>query len=106
MEKRKALAKRVQELEGKLAEADAGKNQAQVLERQCSQLQAAHNSLKRQLSTSQAQAERNQAASEQAAQLERVWSAYKRVTATHASHVGSRQSGRFQTASPLITQNL
>lgn len=83
MEKRKALAKRVQELEGKLAEADAGKNQAQQLERQCSQLQAAHSSLKRQLSTSQAQAERSQAAYEQAAQLERVRGA--RSTDIHSS---------------------
>ncbi|KAK9833948.1 hypothetical protein WJX74_010630 [Apatococcus lobatus] len=72
VDKRKALAKRVQELECKLAEADAARNQAQQLERQCSQLQAAHSSLKRQLSTSQVQAERSQAASEQAVQLEQV----------------------------------
>ena len=72
VEKRKALAKKVQELEGKLGEAEASRGQAQQLERQCSHLQAAHSNLKRQLSTSHAQAERSQAVSEQAAQLERV----------------------------------
>ena len=72
VEKRKFLAKRVQELEGQVADAEAGKSQVQQLERQCSQLQVAHSSLKRQLSTSQAQAGRSQGVAEQAAQLERV----------------------------------
>ncbi len=76
LDKRKILGRKVQELEGKLTEAEASKGQAQQLERQCSQLQATHGILKRQLIGAQAQAERSQAVSDQAAQIEKVCSCW------------------------------